>query len=155
MQETNVSETKKDDLIVVTGAGGFIAGALVKYFADRGFTRIRAVDKKPLPEWYQRIPGVECLCLDLSNEEYCRRVCEEAAEVYNLAADMGGRSSPATSTSWRAAKLPEHDVNSWADFNMKIDVQHSAEALDDASGILGAGDWMMVHTMTSRPPLRP
>jgi nucleoside-diphosphate-sugar epimerase len=53
----SVSETKKDDLIVVTGAGGFIAGALVKYFADRGFTRIRAIDKKPLPEWYQRTPG--------------------------------------------------------------------------------------------------
>ncbi len=88
--ETNVSETNKNDLIVVAGAGGFIAGALVKYFADRGFTRIRAVDKKPLPEWYQRVPGAECLCLDLSHEEHCRRVCEDATEVYNLAADMGG-----------------------------------------------------------------
>ena len=57
--------TKKDDLIVIAGAGGFIAGALVKYFQDQGFTRIRAIDKKPLPEWYQRIPGVESLCLDL------------------------------------------------------------------------------------------
>lgn len=85
-----MSETRKDDLIVVTGAGGFIAGALVKYFADRGFRRIRAVDKKPLPEWYQRTPGVECLCLDLSDEASCRRACEGAAEVYNLAADMGG-----------------------------------------------------------------
>ena len=48
------------------------------------------MDKKPLPEWYQRVPGVECLCLDLSHEENCRRVCEGAVEVYNLAADMGG-----------------------------------------------------------------
>ncbi len=52
---------KKDDLIVVTGAGGFIAGSLVRYFHDKGFTRIRAVDKKPLDEWYQRTPGVEDL----------------------------------------------------------------------------------------------
>ncbi len=40
--------------------------------------------------WYQRLPGVENLCLDLSDEENCRRVCEDAVEVYNLAADMGG-----------------------------------------------------------------
>ena len=85
-----MSETQKGGLIVVAGAGGFIGGALVKYFADRGLTRIRAVDKKPLPEWYQRVPNVECLCLDLSDETNCRRACEGASEVYNLAADMGG-----------------------------------------------------------------
>ena len=79
-----------NDLILVTGAGGFIGGSLVRYFHDRGFTRIRAVDKKPLPDWYQRVPGVECLCLDVSKEENCRRVCEGATEVYQLAADMGG-----------------------------------------------------------------
>jgi len=84
------SVLKKDDLIVITGAGGFIAGALARYFREQGFTRIRAVDKKPLSQWYQRVPGVESLCLDLSYEENCRRVCEDAVEVYNLAADMGG-----------------------------------------------------------------
>jgi len=81
---------KKNDLIVITGGGGFIAGNLAGYFAKKGFTRIRAVDKKPLYEWYLRVPGVENLCLDVSNEENCRRVCEGAVEVYNLAADMGG-----------------------------------------------------------------
>ena len=48
------------------------------------------MDKKPLSEWYQHVPGVENLCLDLSDEENCQRVCEGAVEVYNLAADMGG-----------------------------------------------------------------
>ena len=57
---------KKDDLIVIGGGGGFIGGALARYFRNKGFTRIRAADKKPLPEWYQRVPGVECLNLDLS-----------------------------------------------------------------------------------------
>ena len=87
---TAASTLNKDDLIVIGGAGGFIAGALAKYFSDQGFTRIRAIDEKPLPEWYQRTPGVECLCLDLSEEESCKRACEDAVEVYNLAADMGG-----------------------------------------------------------------
>lgn len=83
-------DTKKDDLIVITGAGGFIAGALTRYFHDQGFTRIRAVDRKPLPDWYQHVPGVENLCLDLSEKENAIRAVEGAVEVYNLAADMGG-----------------------------------------------------------------
>jgi len=81
---------KKDDLIVIGGGGGFIGGALARHFVDKGFTRVRAADKKPLPEWYQRVEGVECLNLDLSEETNCRRLCEGAVEVYNLAADMGG-----------------------------------------------------------------
>ena len=80
----------KDDLIVIGGAGGFIAGALTRHFHDHGFTRIRAIDKKPLPEWYQRVPGVESLCMDLSYRDNCIKACEGAVEVYNLAADMGG-----------------------------------------------------------------
>ncbi len=84
------ADMQKNDLIVIAGAGGFIAGALARYFHDRGFTRIRAIDKKPLPEWYQHIPGVECLSMDLSIEGNCKRACEDAVEVYNFAADMGG-----------------------------------------------------------------
>lgn len=80
----------KDDLIVITGAGGFIGGALARYFHEQGFTRIRAVDKKPLSQWYQRVPGVESLCLDVSYRDNCARAVAGAKEVYNLAADMGG-----------------------------------------------------------------
>src|ERR1039457_3253747 len=80
----------KNCLIVIAGAGGFIGGGLVRYFQGKGFTRIRADDKKPLPEWYLHVPGVESLCLDLSEQANCVRACEGAMEVYNLAADMGG-----------------------------------------------------------------
>lgn len=83
-------DLKPDDLIVIAGAGGFIGGSLVRYFCDLGYTRIRAVDKKPLSHWYQRTPGVENLCLDLTHPEHCARAVENAVEVYNLAADMGG-----------------------------------------------------------------
>jgi len=87
---TAATTLNRNDLIVIAGAGGFIAGALTRHFHDQGFTRIRAIDKKPLPQWYQRVEGVESLCLDLSDEANCRKACEGAAEVYNLAADMGG-----------------------------------------------------------------
>src|SRR5512138_1594372 len=83
-------DLKQDDLIVVTGAGGFIGGSLVRYFHDLGYTNIRAVDKKPLTNWYQRLPEAENLCLDLSTSDACSRAVEGAVEVYNLAADMGG-----------------------------------------------------------------
>jgi GDP-D-mannose 3',5'-epimerase len=89
-ERTTHSDCNKDDLIVITGAGGFIGGSLARYFQDRGFTRIRAVDKKPLPDWYQIVEGAENLCLDVSERADCERVCEGAREVYNLAADMGG-----------------------------------------------------------------
>jgi len=82
---------KKDDLIVIAGAGGFIAGSLTRYFADKGFTNIRAVDKKPIDQWYQTVEGVENVpnC-DLNYRDNCYKVCEGAVEVYQLAADMGG-----------------------------------------------------------------
>lgn len=83
-------EPGKNDLIVITGGGGFIGGNLAKYFHEKGLTRIRAVDKKPLDQWYLCLPGVENLRLDCSKEDACERVCDGAAEVYNLAADMGG-----------------------------------------------------------------
>jgi nucleoside-diphosphate-sugar epimerase len=88
------SQINKDDLIVINGAGGFIGGALTRYFHDRGYTRIRAVDKKPLPDWYQRVPGVESLCLDVSDKANCVRACESAVEVYNLAAPSARTPSP-------------------------------------------------------------
>ena len=74
---------KKDDLIVITGAGGFIAGNLALYFRKKGFTRIRAVDKKPLYEWYLQGAGSrDHFAWTVSDEENCRRVCEGAVEVY-------------------------------------------------------------------------
>jgi GDP-D-mannose 3',5'-epimerase len=80
----------KTGLVVVTGAGGFIGGHLIADLRRQGYTRLRAVDRKPLDEWYQRFADVENLSLDLSEKGSCERACEGAAEVYNLAADMGG-----------------------------------------------------------------
>jgi len=83
-------DLNQDDLILIAGAGGFIGGALARHFHDLGYKRIRAVDRKPLSEWYQRVPGVECLSMDLRDNANAIRAVEGAIEVYNLAADMGG-----------------------------------------------------------------
>jgi GDP-D-mannose 3', 5'-epimerase len=80
----------KDRLIVVTGAGGFIGGHLVADLRRQGFQRIRAVDVKPLNDWYQRFADVENLCLDLNLKENCQTAARDAWQVFNLAANMGG-----------------------------------------------------------------
>jgi len=85
-----IRDTNPDDLLVIAGAGGFIAGSLTRYFRDLGYRNIRAIDRKPLPEWYQRVPGVECISMDLSKEPNAIHAVEGATEVYDLAADMGG-----------------------------------------------------------------
>jgi nucleoside-diphosphate-sugar epimerase len=79
-----------DDLVVVTGAGGFIGGHLVAALRRRGHSRIRAVDIKPRDEWYQCFPDVDNRVRDLQRRDACSEICAGAREVYNLAADMGG-----------------------------------------------------------------
>src|SRR5206468_1322711 len=79
----------KDDLVLVGGAGGFIGGHLVDRLLKEG-ARVRAVDKKPLDDWWQRHPDVENLVLDLQDLKACRAAMNGVATVYNLAADMGG-----------------------------------------------------------------
>ena len=78
------------EIVLVTGAGGFIGGALVAELRRQGHRKIRAVDIKPLGEWYQSFDDVENLSLDLNLLENCERAARGAYEVYNLAANMGG-----------------------------------------------------------------
>ena len=80
----------KGERAVVCGAGGFIGGHLVKGLQAQGIEVIRAVDVKPLQEWYQVTDGVENVALDLKNQDACMRAAEGATLVYQLAADMGG-----------------------------------------------------------------
>jgi nucleoside-diphosphate-sugar epimerase len=76
--------------ILVCGAGGFIGGHLVADLRRQGVKNIRAVDQKPLGDWYQRFDDVESLQLDLSLLDACEKAVDGCDVVYNLAADMGG-----------------------------------------------------------------
>ena len=76
--------------ILVCGAGGFIGGHLIADLRRQGHTNLRAVDKKPLSEWYQRFDDVENLHLNLELLPDCEKAVEGCDVIYNLAADMGG-----------------------------------------------------------------
>ena len=85
-----MTDLDRDTLIVVTGAGGFIGGHLVGELRRRGCRRLRAVDRKPLDEWYQLFSDVDNRILDLKNLDACTQAVQGAGEIYNLACDMGG-----------------------------------------------------------------
>ena len=74
---------------LVTGAGGFIGGHLVRALLADGES-VRGVDVKPFDEWHQIHDEAQNSVADLSLLEEARRAVAGAGVVYNLAADMGG-----------------------------------------------------------------
>jgi len=75
------------DLVLVTGAGGFIGHHLVTYLKQQGF-KVRGADIK-YPE-YQESRADEFLKVDLREADNCQLACKDVKWVFHLAADMGG-----------------------------------------------------------------
>jgi GDP-D-mannose 3', 5'-epimerase len=69
----------EQDLILGTRAHGFIRGAMVADLRCQGYKRIRAVDIKPLDEWYQVFEDADNLIPDLNLKENCERAAEGPA----------------------------------------------------------------------------
>jgi len=75
--------------ILVTGAGGFIGGHIVKKLLIQGH-KVRAVDIKNLNEWFQVFDKAENISKDLTVKENCYSSCKDMDEVINMACNMGG-----------------------------------------------------------------
>jgi GDP-D-mannose 3',5'-epimerase len=69
----------KHDLLVVARAGGFISGHPVQKPLEEGFKKLRAVDQKPVSDWYEVVQDVENLSLDLKKADACR----DSTKVHN------------------------------------------------------------------------
>lgn len=76
---------------LVSGAGGFVGGWLVKSLLSQG-DEVLAIDRKPLNNWYQLFDNASNECGDLSDISYVRDIFAsyEITSIFNLAADMGG-----------------------------------------------------------------
>lgn len=77
------------DVVVVAGGGGFIGGHLTADLVRQG-RRVRAVDVKPLNEWWQVFDEAENVVADLRRKADCEAACAGATTVYQMAANMGG-----------------------------------------------------------------
>ena len=78
----------KGKAAVICGGGGFIGGHLVKSLLADGVNVIRAVDVKPMGDWYQVSSEVENVVADLKDKDSCYRAVNGADVVFQLAADI-------------------------------------------------------------------
>lgn len=102
-----MTETKQRCL--VTGAGGFIGGHLVKDLLDQGHEVI-AADIKFLPDWYQCHKEADNWSMqDMSRPAMAAFAAEGCQRIYNLAADMGGMGFISSN---RVATLHSIDITS-------------------------------------------
>lgn len=97
---TNNWIIKTSDLILVTGANGFIGSKVIENLIDRGFTRIRClvrsnsgIDKlKRIAD--ARNTKLEYLIGTLFSHEDCSNAVKNVAVIYHLAVGGGGKSFP-------------------------------------------------------------
>ena len=72
----------KQESIAVTGAGGFIGGVLIAEFRRQCYTKLRAIDIKPLDEWRLRFDDVENTCAWIYGQYAAREKGLVAAGVH-------------------------------------------------------------------------
>ena len=75
--------------ILVTGAGGFIGGHLVKRLIDDGF-QVVAADIKKLEDWFQLHNKSKNYSFDLKDYDKCLKITPNIDGVFNMACNMGG-----------------------------------------------------------------
>jgi len=74
--------------ILITGAGGFIGGHLVKNLKENN--KIICADIKSFENWYQKFDDLENHVVDLKNEDNCLKITKNIDYIFNLACNMGG-----------------------------------------------------------------
>lgn len=92
--------TTRSDVILVTGASGFIGVHVVQVLLDHGFSRIRCLvrSSKNISE-IEAIAArynakVEILIGNLLSQQDCLKACDEVAVIYHLAVGSTGKSFP-------------------------------------------------------------
>ena len=81
---------EKNKKILVVGAGGFIAGHLIKKLLENG-NSITAVDIKPKEYWFQDFDTVKnYYTTDMKLYDNCIKLTKNIDYIFNMACNMGG-----------------------------------------------------------------
>ena len=75
--------------ILVTGAGGFIGGYLIKRLLNDGYN-VTGADIKPLEHWFQKFDKAKNFSMNLNDYNNCLNVTKDIDGIFNLACNMGG-----------------------------------------------------------------
>lgn len=102
MQPGNNFIIGESDLVLITGAAGFIGSRVVKNLLDRGFRNLRCLARRPITPERQtaesREPGraarLEWMSGNLLSREDCAHAAREARVIFHLAAGRGEKSFP-------------------------------------------------------------
>jgi nucleoside-diphosphate-sugar epimerase len=100
--ESNGWLIKSDEIVLVTGAAGFIGARVVACLLERGFTNVRCLARGPSGlDRLERVVGslghgrhVEVVEGNLLSPEDCRKAADGARVIYHLAAGTGEKSFP-------------------------------------------------------------
>jgi len=81
--------SNKINNILVTGAGGFIGGHLIKRLLADGYN-VTGADIKPLKYWFQTFEQAKNFSMDLNDYNNCLSVTKGIDGIFNFACNMGG-----------------------------------------------------------------
>ena len=98
----SVTESKilsENDVVLVTGAGGFVGSRVVERLLAHGFKHIRCFTRTSTVRSHgsdaaSQDPRIEVVQGNLLSREDCQRACKDVAVVYHLAAGAGEKSYP-------------------------------------------------------------
>ncbi|MFA6569603.1 MAG: NAD-dependent epimerase/dehydratase family protein [Victivallales bacterium] len=77
----------KNELVLVTGGGGFLGKRIIDALRRLNCGSIRSVGRRPQPELGEN--GVEVLCGDISDSSFILKACESRTLVFHTAALAG------------------------------------------------------------------